>query len=134
MRLPDGLRLHDAKSLTPEKALELYQRDQLLWLQLNNADVQCCKRFGPTKLVDQYAESQSVFRRRWSVENSMKYDRQELEPDCVLGSKDLPADAFYVSAILQKDESCLTRFFADVPFATPPLLAKTIHDDGVWLL
>ena len=35
-RLPRGLERHDASSLTAARALELYHRDQLLWIRLDD--------------------------------------------------------------------------------------------------
>ena len=42
--------------------------------------------------------------------------------------------AFYVSAVLQKDDSGVKKFLDGMPFACPKLLSKVAeHDDGVWL-
>jgi hypothetical protein len=42
--------------------------------------------------------------------------------------------AFYVSSVLQKDDSGVKKFLDGMPFACPKLLSKVSeHDDGVWL-
>ena len=52
MRLPSGLVRHDASALTSSEAMQIYQRDQLLWLRLDSvADTECCARFGLQSLT-----------------------------------------------------------------------------------
>ena len=70
----------------------------------------------------------------WSVENKGDHAKAELTPGTVFG-KGPPRGQYYVSSILQKNGAGLKHFFAQVPFAEAPVLAKAkaAHDDGVWL-
>jgi len=66
----------------------------------------------------------------------MDFEEEDLSPDHVFGKTKLPDGPFYVSSILQDDDTAMDKFFDLVPFKIPEALSVergVRHDDGVWL-
>jgi len=122
---------HDASSLTPEEALELYRRDQILWLRLPKAS--WGKPFSLASLRSLYSQHPDFLASSWCVENGVDHEEEVLTPNTVLGAEVLPLGAWYVSSILQEDPKAMRRFMGIVPFEAPEALRGVQHDDGVWL-
>ena len=121
----DGVRRHDADEISPEEALALYQRDQLLWLRLPKPHRENCSRFSLAELSRMYGADPEAFKDKWHVENCGELTPASLTPDSVLGDGSVPGAAFYVSCILDKAlHQCLEP---------PELLRRARHDGGAWL-
>ena len=122
---------HDASSLSPEECMQIYRRDQLLWLRLP-PEAQG-KPFELAALRSLYGAHSQFVSSSWCVENQMDFDESQLTPQRVLGTNRLPSGPFYVSSILQGDPSAMECFYGMVPFQEPQALSGVVHDDGVWL-
>lgn len=123
--------------------MQLYERDQVLWVRLAGSERATCQQFELSTLRAQYAAEPDFFTSHWNVENACGQTEAATSAVAVLGAEGSPtADAgtisqtrgaYYVSCILQSNEEGLARFFQSVPFAEPRLLEGATHDDGVWL-
>ena len=155
--MDDCFRRIDEETITSDQALEQYRRVGFLWVRLSSATSPSFSSPSSllTTLRSLFAANPKFYGRHWSVENSggAGVDESRLAPEVIFGSsgekkKTTTSTAaksdirhlrpFYVSAILQRDPSALSRFFAEaLPFAggagQPSLLTDCTHDDGCWL-
>ena len=121
----EGITRRDAGSLSSQEALELYERDQILWMRssVDAAD------FGVKRLREVYKHNSPAFKKKWHVENCGDQHPKSLSADAVLGPGPAPtSSSYYVSCILDEPVHALSDCL--VP---PELLQDAIHDDGAWL-
>ena len=152
-RLPLGIMRHDLSEIPLEVAMQLYDRDQILWIRLDDGGRRKCAAFDPAELRHHFNTDPSFFSSHWNVENSgAGRTERELSAMHVLGGaprrgvqclrrfrsllistvcsdaraagKELPAGAWYCSSILQNNDDALARFYDKAPFATPELLEE----------
>lgn len=99
---------YDASKLTPEQALQVYQRDQVLWLRFPKAieDEPLLDLDDVRALFKDYTR---FFAESWTVENPMRHAEEALTPKHVLGAPKIPEGPFYVSSILQENPAAFER-------------------------
>lgn len=137
-------------------AIQIYERDHMLWVRLPDEDVGACQDFSMDDLYELYESQPEFLNDYFSVENTggdrstpltanAVYTKgQELQPDAKRGKTEtgntksesgLPPGSWYVSSILQGNVAALGALLACLPFPEPPLLveAGAVHGPNAWL-
>jgi len=128
------LRRIDAEELTPELAEKIYLNNQFLWIRLTEKDRMICHNWNVKKLQEQHSQHSESFETNWSEENCGNHSRNSLTPDFVLNCSNLSKlSPFYVSTIIQKDDTALKRVFASLPFSVIPFLENLTHENACWI-
>ena len=106
-RLPLGIMRHDLSEIPLEVAMQLYDRDQILWIRLDDGGRRKCAAFDPAELRHHFNTDPSFFSSHWNVENSgAGRTERELSAMHVLGG----APRSMLSAIPQlANKYCLFR-------------------------
>lgn len=137
-----SIQCYSASELTAEAAKQIFKRHQVLHI-----------RFGKDKLSAQgvsilrsiMLEFPHVVRSSWTAENQGDYSAQNLLPEHVLGSKQLPLDRWYVSFIAQSESLLKQKLVRELPLISPAVVcgkgflssiwsdSELQHTDPVWM-